>query len=153
MVCFYRLVATGRVELPTFGIDGGGENTAINVQKLIVGRGIKQYISKKQVKFSNSMVEVLFRQLKQKFLGQYKAKNFKSLYGKIRRFVLKYNYDIPHNSLHGATPTEMFNKSFDVSSFREIIQARKEKIRKMRKLEFCKCTKCVSRFGQSFCLS
>lgn len=44
--------------------DGGGENVGFKPKSLLLGKGIKQLIAKGDIRFSNSIVEAVFRQLK-----------------------------------------------------------------------------------------
>jgi hypothetical protein len=85
--------------------DSGRENIGSLPRKLILGRGLKQVIAKHDVWFSNSMVEAVFRQFKQKFFLK-KPKTYRGLYQCIYKFVNQYNYEIPHSSLMGVTPAE-----------------------------------------------
>ena len=59
--------------------DGGTENLGSLPRKLLIGKGIKQLVAKKDIRFSNSMVEAVFRQFKQKFYLK-PSNNYQSLY-------------------------------------------------------------------------
>jgi transposase InsO family protein len=48
--------------------DGGGENIAKRVQLLLLEKGIRSLIAKRDIFFSNSMVESFFNRLKNRFL-------------------------------------------------------------------------------------
>lgn len=115
----------------------------------ILGYGIKQYIAKKQIKYSNSMVEVVFRQLKQKFINGNKPKDLKEVYLKLSRFIEKYNNQIPHHSLDGATPRECYVDGFNIENFQFVVHKNLIESKQLRRIEFCKCRKCNLKFCNS----
>ena len=51
--------------------DKGSENTGSLPSEILIERGIKRLFVKHDIRFSNSMVEPVFRQLKQKYHIQY----------------------------------------------------------------------------------
>lgn len=95
--------------------------------------------------FSNSMVESIFRQFKQKFYLK-ESKNFSSLYQLIYKFVRQYNEVIPHSSLHGATPIELFNNSFDLERYKNTTKLKLVGIREERRKEYYDCLKCTKKY-------
>lgn len=125
--------------------DGGAENTGRQPKQLLIGLGIKQLIAKVDTRFSNSMVEAVFRQLKQKFYLK-EAKNYKALYQTIYRFVHQYNSIIPHSSLKGATPMEKFKGSFNLESYQEEIKSKLFERRNERREYFKECMSCTKKF-------
>ncbi len=128
--------------------DKGSENIGSLPSKLLIGRGIKQLIAKHDIRFSNSLVEAVFRQLKQKFYIK-DAKNYKALYQSIYRFVYQYNTIIPHSSLRGATPLEIFHGQFNHKVYKDEIKANLLKKRNERREIFKKCTACTKKFLRS----
>jgi transposase InsO family protein len=127
--------------------DGGGENIGELPKKLLLGKGIKQLIAKKDIRFSNSMIEAVFRQFKQRFLiGE--VKSYKSLYQLVYKFVQQYNNIIPHSKLFGATPAEEFSGSFCRSLFKVESKNQHIESKLLRKREYSKCVSC--RKGSSF---
>lgn len=133
---------------PTFNgeiiSDKGTENTGEVPVKLLLGRGIRQLIAKKDIRYSNSMVEAVFRQLKQKFLIK-TVETYQVLYRSLYRFVHQYNNIIPHTMLLGATPTEAYRDEFDRDVFIKEFKANKDEVFKTRKLSFKKCQKCYKK--------
>ena len=125
--------------------DAGSENLGVLPRKLLIGKGIKQLVAKKDIRFSNSMVEAVFRQFKQKFYIK-PAKNYNSLYKTIYKFVLQYNQIIPHSSLEGGTPKEIFNHEFVKIDYRKNMKVASMKRREERREEFKNCMKCSRKF-------
>jgi hypothetical protein len=89
--------------------DGGGENIGEQVCKMLVGRNIVKMIAKKDVIFSNSMVESFFHVLKTRFINKYKLVSLSKLFKKIKRAVSLFN-GMPTSSLDGATPIEVYDE-------------------------------------------
>jgi putative transposase len=92
--------------------DAGKENTNKTVSQILLGKGVTQLIAKSDVIFSNSMVEAVFRQLKQKFI-QHKPESKSDLIKSVAKFVEVYNFKIPHSSLIGGTSMEVFLGKWD----------------------------------------
>ena len=131
--------------------DGGSENIANDIQNIIWGRGIRHIIAKQDVQYSNSMVEAVFRQLKQKFLIK-DPTTYRGLYQQIYKFVKQYNNVIPHSSLNGATPNELYNGTFNKREFKHILKIKLFEQRKIRREKFHNCQKCQKKYfrEQSF---
>lgn len=113
-----------------------------------MGRGLKQVIAKHDVWFSNSMVEAVFRQFKQKFFLK-KPITYRALYQCIYKFVNQYNYNIPHSSLMGVTPAEELN-GVSVVSLKERFRQELKAIRLKRREEYQKCEDCRVRYISDF---
>ncbi len=75
--------------------DGGGENIAAKPTDLILSRGIKHFIAKRDIRFSNSMVEAVFRIFKQRYYFK-KAKTFK---GDFTEYDLKNQFAVDFGKL------------------------------------------------------
>lgn len=90
--------------------DGGGENIGDQVKQMLLGKNIIKKIAKKDIVFSNSMVESFFNVLKKRFINKFKLFPFSKLFKKITRAVILFN-GMPTPSLSGATPSEVYNKS------------------------------------------
>jgi hypothetical protein len=108
--------------------DGGGENTSINIKKLLHGKGILSLIAKKDILFSNSMIESFFNTLKNRYLNRCKRYTFSKLYKQICRSVNYFN-NAALSVLHGARPNELFEDKVLVSDLKsklrgEIINAK-----------------------------
>jgi transposase InsO family protein len=124
--------------------DKGTENTGEVPVNLLLGRGIRQLIAKKDIRYSNSMVEAVFRQLKQKFIMK-AVESYQVLYRLLYKFVHQYNNIIPHTMLLGATPTEVYRGDFDREMFIKEFKANKSDVFKTRKLSFKQCQKCYKK--------
>jgi len=114
-----------------FLTDGGGENIAKNVRRILTGKGIAALIAKKDVLFSNSMVESFFRILKTMFICKYRNYRFGKLYRLISRAIRLFN-DTPLGIFHGAKPNEIYEGSVNQDWLRhqlgiEISTSRKER--------------------------
>ncbi|MAX67095.1 MAG: DDE-type integrase/transposase/recombinase [Bacteriovoracaceae bacterium] len=128
--------------------DKGTENTGSLPRKLLLGRGIKQLIAKQDIRYSNSMVEAVFRQFKQRFLFK-EPESFQVLYRVIYKFVHQYNNIIPHTMLLGATPNERYEGKFNRKSFIEEFKKNRKIDYLSRKEEIRKCSKCFKRHWES----
>jgi transposase InsO family protein len=124
--------------------DKGTENTGEAPVKLLLGRGVRQLIAKKDIRYSNSMVEAVFRQLKQKFIIK-TVESYQALYRLLYKFVHQYNNIIPHTMLLGATPTETYKSEFDRDTFIKEFKANKNEAFQSRKISFRKCQKCYKK--------
>jgi len=129
--------------------DKGTENTGELPVKLLLGRGIRQLIAKVDIRYSNSMVEAVFRQLKQKFILK-TVESYQVLYRLLYKFVHQYNNIIPHTMLLGATPTEAYKGDFDRDMFIKEFKANKSDVFKARKLSFKKCQRCYKKSWNKF---
>ena len=122
--------------------DGGGENCNLHVREILLGKGVTQLVAKSNVHFSNSMVEAVFRQLKQKYIeGEVRSK--RDLRKKIKRFIYKYNFVHPHSSLGGGTPYEVYQGVWDNVTFKKLLRLRRGEASTKRRLENKRCLKCV----------
>jgi putative transposase len=121
--------------------DNGAENTGATPVKLLLGRGIRQLIAKIDIRYSNSMVEAVFRQLKQKFLLK-REKTYNRLYRLLYKFIHQYNNIIPHTMLLGATPFETYKGEFYRDLFIKKFKFNKNEAFISRKASFKKCQSC-----------
>ncbi|MGH1469401.1 MAG: DDE-type integrase/transposase/recombinase [Bdellovibrionales bacterium] len=88
--------------------DAGSENTAKIVNKYIYGENLTHLVARRDVVFSNSMIEVFFRSLKHHFLFNQKIKSQEHLVKKVKFYVDQHNKAIPKPFLKGATPLEAY---------------------------------------------
>lgn len=126
--------------------DAGKENANKVVRQILIGKGITQLIAKSEVVFSNSMVEAVFRQLKQKFI-LYKLESKAALEKAISNFVQTYNFKIPHSSLKGGTPVEVFHGKWDPEKFFEDVLTQRRCRMVKRTKEYNQCNQCLSACG------
>jgi putative transposase len=124
--------------------DKGTENTGETPVRLLLGRGIRKLIAKKDIRYSNSMVEAVFRQLKQKFILN-SVESYQALYRLLYKFVHQYNNIIPHTMLEGATPSEAYKDEFDREEFIKAFRSNKDEAFKERQASFKKCQKCYKK--------
>lgn len=123
--------------------DGGGENRNLKVQRLLTGRGIQQTIAQSDIKFSNSMIEAVFRKLKQTTSFK-NVKTDRGLKNKICKFVKQYNKISPHSKLAGACPEEMLLGTFNRENFIEEVKNKRELALKNRIRDYRQCRGCLT---------
>ena len=121
--------------------DGGRENRNLDVGQYLLGKGISQLIANADVYFSNSMVEAVFRQLKQKAFNSL-PRSKREIHSRIENFVNEYNNQIPHSSLGGETPYEKYLGLWDAESFKDEIKLRRINRMKQRSAEHRQCGQC-----------
>lgn len=100
--------ATKEIKPDSLMSDSGGENISHEVRRLLIGKNISKIIAKKDVVFSNSMVESFFNILKTRFINKYKKYSFSKLYKKITKAIKLFN-TMPAARLDGATPDEVYH--------------------------------------------
>ena len=90
--------------------DGGSENCNSDVKKFLeeYHKSCKHRIPKCHVRFSNNMLEVWFRLMKNTYLNFQPANSMKQLLRRIEFYVLEYNENIPLTALGGLTPKEAY---------------------------------------------
>ena len=91
-------------------VDGGGENKNHKVKKLENDGHFKKQVAQFEISFSNSMVEALFRSIKNNYLYSQQIKNSKSLRKHVDFWLGEHNDRIPHTAFKGETPFEKFNQ-------------------------------------------
>jgi hypothetical protein len=88
------------------------------------------------------MVEAVFRQLKQKFI-QHKPESKSDLIKSMVKFVEVYNFKIPHSSLIGGTPMEVFLGKWDSVKFAEDVLSQRRFRMLKRTKDYQLCTMCI----------
>lgn len=88
--------------------DNGVENVNSDVDELINDNDIERAIAQIEIDYSNSIVEVLFRSLKNNYLYQKSLNCFEALDGYANFYFDQHNKVIPHSAFKGATPFEKF---------------------------------------------
>ena len=103
--------------------DDGSEN-------VLLKSSVPHLIAQKDITFSNSMVEAVFKHLKYYYLFPAAPGSFAATVSCLERAVLDYN-NKPHGELAGLSPLEVFNGlEWDKEGFAENIRiAKKERIR------------------------
>lgn len=122
--------------------DRGMENRASEVSRFLLGSGITHLISNIDVRYSNSIVEAVFRQLKCS-VDFRKIRSLQSLKAKVEWYVYQHNHTVPHSSLSGATPHEVYFGTFDKIKFRNNVTEQRKLNLNNRKLNYLECKKCV----------
>lgn len=152
MVVTYKTILKSFNFAPDFNgvliCDGGAENLGALPRKLLIGKGIKQLVAKKDIRFSNSMVEAVFRQFKQKFYLK-PSSNYQSLYRLVYKFLRQYNRIIPHSSLEGGTPLEVFTGEFVQTDYKRANKIVLQNLRNERREEYKACNKCSRKYLRS----
>lgn len=94
-------------------VDGGGENKSHAVTDLEAQGHFTKVVAQFEISFSNSIVEALFRQLKNNYLYHKDIYTYKSLSRHTSFWFNKHNDVIPHTAFKGETPLERFSQSRD----------------------------------------
>ncbi len=88
--------------------DGGSENKgAVDVMLKQYFPGVQKIIAKVDVPFANNMVEALHHKIKHQIFPKEGFDCYNSIVHTLPRLVETYNA-MPHDSLHGGTPDEVF---------------------------------------------
>lgn len=131
-------------EIPSFIMcDGGRENINDKVVKLLLGRGIAQMVAQTDIKFSNSMIEAVFRKMKS-CIPFNKIGSESALKNRITWFVTQYNNITPHSSLKGACPKEKLTGTFNDFQFAQEVTLKRMEILKDRSKNNQQCRRCLS---------
>ena len=88
--------------------DGGPENNNHRVLNYLTSQNVRRIIARVDVKFSNSMVESLFRMLKTNFLRSEDLRSVDYIRRKVEFFFREHNEIIPKVQIGGATPKEKY---------------------------------------------
>jgi len=94
--------------VPNVWCDSGVENLNANVDALVDTKKIQRTVAQLDVSQSNSLIEAFFRRLKHAWLFVHPLPELKTVIRLIERYVSDHNKFIPHYSLAGATPAEIF---------------------------------------------
>jgi len=98
----------GYFNTPDVMSDKGSENINSAVRGLVTSNSIRQIIAQLDIQFSNSMIESLFHQLKNRYLYYKDIHQFEKLKEHIDFYMREHNEVIPFASLNGATPREVY---------------------------------------------
>jgi transposase InsO family protein len=94
--------------LPTLMVDDGSENLNAQVDALIDRGVIKRVLAQSEVRFSNSMIEAFWRQLKHNWLYLNEFESLSKLHDLVAFYIVQHNSTIPHSAFQGQTPDEMY---------------------------------------------
>jgi len=125
-------------------MDRGTENINKEVTTLF-SNNFKRLIARVDIHYSNSMIEALFRTLKNNFLNHKIINTFEELQRKVNYFFNQYNKVIPHYSLNGATPQEVFTSSWNQQKADHLKQLKKDAMRKrmQENMKIMRCSVCA----------
>jgi len=115
--------------------DAGKENLNQNVNEVLQQNQIKHYVAKRNTMYSNSKVEAFFRMLKENYLRYLKIKSKLQLEKGTSFYIQKYNEEIPHISLGGRTPMEVY-QFMPLEVLKEDLLKKREEAFLMRKRNF-----------------
>jgi putative transposase len=123
--------------------DRGGENLNEKVKRLLIGKGITHLLAKTDIKFSNSIVEAVFRQMK-RVEGIRSPRSINSFKVAVKNYVEQHNNVIPHSSLKGSTPIEVltYKPKFDYRDHCLKLRSIESQIQSRMKKQ---CRKCAYR--------
>jgi len=93
---------------PNVWCDSGVENLNANVDALVCQKEIRRTVAQLDVSQSNSMIEAFFRRLKHAWLFVHPLPDLETALKLTDSYVNDHNELIPHYSLAGATPAEIF---------------------------------------------
>ena len=89
-------------------MDNGIENFNKTMDALETEGSIKRVLAQVDVRFSNSMIEAWWRQLKHNRLYLNSLDTFATVEQSIRFYVKEHNSTLPHSAFKGQTPDEMY---------------------------------------------
>ena len=129
---------------PNVFMDSGIENLNLLTEELEKNDLISRTVAQVDVIQSNSMIEAFFRKIKTDYLRKIKpSATVEELHEKVSLFVDDYNQLMPHRTLRGATPDEVYRgiePAAIVEQLKVITKAvRDERVRYHRSL-FCLST-------------
>lgn len=122
-------------------VDGGGENKNDKVKKLEDKGHFKKQVARFEISFSNSMIEAVFRSIKNNYLYSQEIKNPKSLRRHVDFWFKEHNERIPHTAFKGETPFEKFNQIWSKKQEVRILVRQEDAIKlriKHNQRVFCK---------------
>ncbi len=127
--------------------DGGGENVNEKVKRLLIGKGITHLLAKSEIKFSNSIVEAVFRQMK-RVEEIRNPRSMNSFRIAVRDYVEQHNNVIPHSSLKGATPFEVLTSKPKYDYRVQCLKVKSNEILAQSKIKR-QCRKCSLRMKKT----
>lgn len=100
--------AVSAVSTPTLLVDGGSENLNASVDELINDGILSRVIAVKDIRFSNSLIETLWRTMKHQWLFFHPLDTAVTVTRLVAFYVSAYNSDIPHAAFKGQTPDKVY---------------------------------------------
>jgi transposase InsO family protein len=93
---------------PTLMVDDGSENINAKIDALLLSGAFNRVVAQRDIRYSNSMIEAWWRQLKHNWLYLNDPETFTGLRRLIEFYVHEHNSRIPHSAFRGQTPDEMY---------------------------------------------
>ena len=93
---------------PSVIADQGVENVNAQVDELIESGLLRRLLAFTEIKFSNSMIEVWWRQLKHQHLFLHSLDSFQTVSRLVKFYVEAHNGEITHSAFQGQTPDEIY---------------------------------------------
>jgi transposase InsO family protein len=112
----------------TVMMDPGSENNNCRVLNYISSSNLIRALARVEVRYSNSMIESLFRQLKNNYLYHQGIRNVQDLERKVNYYLNQHNETIPLALHHGGTPSEVYQSKWNEENQKILIKARQESL-------------------------
>lgn len=136
----------GNTEIEIY-MDPGSENTAKEVTNFIREGPLKRILARIDVRFSNSMIESVFRKLKHDYLKYCVIKTKKDLIQHVKFYFNEACNKVPLKALNGGIPIEVYTGKWTADDIEKLKIAHQEKLEERielnmedRKLD---CGQCV----------
>lgn len=108
--------------------DPGTENNNHAVTQFTLSHNMLRILAQVEIHYSNSMIESLFRMLKNNFLYHQDIRNIEDLERKARFYFTQHNDVIPQAVLKGATPHESYRRLWTQRNEDELKSQRAEAV-------------------------
>jgi transposase InsO family protein len=109
-------------------MDKGSENINAKVDEALSDHQITRVIAKLDTEYSNSMIEVFFRSLKNNFLYFQNSNTLRNLTEKVEFYINEHNFNIPQSTHNGLTPEEVYKKRPKIKFYNNLKKKAKESI-------------------------
>lgn len=121
-------------EHPIVMMDPGSENRNLTVSEYIASANLRRLIARVEIHYSNSMIESLFKSLKNNYLYHQGVRTIEDLNRKATFYFRQYNEVVPHAVLKGGIPSEVYH-SLWTKEAQDELQKMKSKAMTYRKLQ------------------
>lgn len=126
---------------PTLMVDDGTENLNAQVDALVERGILNRVLAQSEVRFSNSIIEAWWRQLKHNWLFLNDLTTLSKLQDLVAFYVVEHNTRIPHAAFNGQTPDEMYFGTG--ATFPDDLAHRRARAREAR-MEVNRARRCVT---------
>ena len=97
-----------KADVPMLVVDGGVENFNGGVDGLVEQGILRRVLALTELRFSNSMIEAFWRQMKHQWLLLNTLDTVAVLRRHVSFYVEAHNGEIPHSAFRGETPDEVY---------------------------------------------